>query len=86
MLFHSQVHHAQLFDEGEKNEKARISTLTSDRITDLLPEDIKIKNSNIITIIIIINIVILFSFNDVNRSGIRVLASRRTKRKKFRER
>ncbi|XP_060842289.1 radial spoke head protein 3 homolog B isoform X2 [Rhopalosiphum padi] len=30
--------HAQLFDEGEKNEKARMSILTKGRVTDLLPK------------------------------------------------
>jgi len=45
LLCSLQVHHAQLFDEGEKNEKARISALTSDRVTDLLPEELKNHNS-----------------------------------------
>jgi hypothetical protein len=33
-----QAEHAQLFDEGEKNEKARMSILTKGRVTDLLPK------------------------------------------------
>jgi len=39
-MFNSlQAEHAQMFDEGERNEKERISSmLTSGRVTDLLPK------------------------------------------------
>lgn len=33
-----QTEHTQMFDEGDKNEKARMSILTSDRVIDLLPK------------------------------------------------
>ncbi|CAH1712791.1 unnamed protein product [Aphis gossypii] len=36
--------HTQMFDEGEKNEKARMSILTSGRVTDLLPKVIEDLN------------------------------------------
>lgn len=45
-VFLQQADHAQLFDEGEKNEKARISELTSGRVTDLLPEVLNELNPN----------------------------------------
>jgi len=41
-----QADHAQLYVDGEKNEKARTFKLISERVTDLLPEILNDLNQN----------------------------------------
>jgi len=42
-----QTNHTKSFEEGENTEKTRISSLTPDRVTKLLPEELKHKNSKL---------------------------------------
>lgn len=50
-----QAEHTQMFDEGEKNEKARMSILTSGRVTDLLPKVLEDLNQEGLSTNTIIN-------------------------------